>query len=227
MVREDSLEKGRIGYPLQDSWSSLVAHTVKSQPETWETWVGKIPWRRAWRPTPVFLPGESPGTEEPGGLQFMGPKESDRTEQLSYTRPYIEQITNRDLLYTTGNSTQYSVMTCMGKEFLNRWIYISVQLLSCVRLFETSRTAARQASLSIINSRSLLKLMTIVLVMPSNHVILCHPLLLPSIFPSIRVFSNESVLHIRWPKYWSFSFSISPSCKTDALCSTPETVTTL
>ena len=76
----------------------------------------------------------------------------------------------------------------------------------------TPWTAARQASLSITNSQSLLKLMSIVLVMPSNHLILCHPLLLPpSTFPSIRVFSNESVLHIRWPKYWSFSFSISPS----------------
>ena len=75
----------------------------------------------------------------------------------------------------------------------------------------TPWTAARQASLSITNSRSLLKLLSIELVTPSNHLILCRPLLLPSIFPSIRVFSNESVLHIRWPKYWSFSFSISPS----------------
>ena len=75
----------------------------------------------------------------------------------------------------------------------------------------TPRTAAHQASLSVTNSQSLLKLMAIELVMPSNHLILCHPLVfLPSIFPSIRVFSNESVLHIRWPKYWSFSFSISP-----------------
>ena len=77
---------------------------------------------------------------------------------------------------------------------------------------ETSWAAACQASLSITNSRSLLKLMSVESVMPSNHVILCHCLLiLPSIFPSIRVFSNESFLHIRWPKYWSFSFSISPS----------------
>ena len=76
----------------------------------------------------------------------------------------------------------------------------------------TPWTAARKASLSITNSQSLLKLMSVELEMPSNHLILCHPLLLPlSIFPSIRVFSNESVLHIRWPKYWSFSFSISPS----------------
>ena len=96
----------------------------------------------------------------------------------------------------------------------------SVQSLSCVRLFETPWTAACQASLSISNSRSPLKLMSIELVMPSNHLILCRPLLLPpSIFPSIRVFSSESVLHIRWPKYWSFSFSISPSNEYSGLIS--------
>ena len=84
----------------------------------------------------------------------------------------------------------------------------------------TPGTAARQASLSITNSRSLLKLMSIESVMPSSHLILCYPLLLqPSIFPSIRVFSNESVLHIRWPKYWSFSFSISPSNEYSGLIS--------
>ena len=89
---------------------------------------------------------------------------------------------------------------------------ISVQSLSCVQLFATPWTAARQASLSITNSWSLLKLMSIESVMPSNHLILYRPLLLlPSIFPSIRVFSSGSVLCIRWPKYWSFSFSISPS----------------
>ena len=88
----------------------------------------------------------------------------------------------------------------------------SVQLLSCVWLFVTPWTAARQASLSITNSQSSLKFMSIESVMPSNHLILCHPLLLlSSIFPSIKVFSNESVLHIRWPKYWSFSFNIGPS----------------
>ena len=88
----------------------------------------------------------------------------------------------------------------------------SVQSLSHVWLFVTPWTTAHQASLSITNSQSLLKLMFIESVMPSNHLILCHPLLLlPSIFPSIRVFSKESVLRISWPKYWSFSFSISPS----------------
>ena len=87
----------------------------------------------------------------------------------------------------------------------------SVQLLSRVRLFASPWNAARQASLSITNSRSLFTLMSIESVMPSNHLILCRPLLLPSIFPSIRVFSNESVLRMRWPKCWSFSFSTSPS----------------
>ena len=87
----------------------------------------------------------------------------------------------------------------------------SIQSLSCAQLFATPWTAACHAFLSITNPRSLLKLMSIELVMPSNHLILCCPLvLLPSIFPSIRVFSSESVLHIRLPKYWSFSFSISP-----------------
>ena len=87
----------------------------------------------------------------------------------------------------------------------------SVQLLSHVRLFATPQTTVRQASLSIANSRSLFKPMSIELVMPSSHLILCCPLLLSPITPSIRVFSNESTLCMRWPKYWSFSLSISPS----------------
>ena len=98
--------------------------------------------------------------------------------------------------------------------------FSSVQSLSCVQLFATPWTAACQASLSITNSQSLLKLMSIELVMPSNHLILCHPLLLlPSLLPSIRIFSNESALRIRWPKYWSFSFSISSSSKHSGLIS--------
>ena len=98
------------------------------------------------------------------------------------------------------------------KEYKDSKGFSSVQLLSRVWLFVTPWTAAHQASLSITNSWSLLKFMSIELVMPSNHLFLCRPLLLlPSIFPSIRVFSKESVIRIRWPKYWSFSFSISPS----------------
>ena len=94
---------------------------------------------------------------------------------------------------------------------MNWWPLLLFSLLSCFWLFVTPWTTAHQASLSFTISWSLLKLMSIESVMPSNHLILCHPLLLPSVFPGIRVFSNESVLRIRWPKYWSFSFSISPS----------------
>ena len=108
--------------------------------------------------------------------------------------------------------------------FLMHFVFLetfrSVQSLSCVQLFATPWTAAHQASLSITNSRSLLKLMSIESVMLSNHLILCRPLLLlPSIFPSIRVFSSESALHKRWPKYWSFIFSISPSNEYSGLIS--------
>ena len=99
-------------------------------------------------------------------------------------------------------------------------MFSSVQLLSCVQLFATPWTAACQAFLSITNSWSLLKFMSIESVVPSNHLILCHPLLLlPLNFPSISTFSNESVLHIRWPKYWSFSFSISHSNECSGLIS--------
>ena len=126
-----------------------------------DPWVRKIPWRRKWQPTPVFLPGK-----------FHG---------------------ERSLV-------NYSLVSQ------------SVQSLSCVRLFATPWTEACQSSLSITNSLSPPKPMSIEPVMPSNHLILCHSLLLlPSIFLSIRVFASESVLQIRWPKYWSFSFSISPS----------------
>ena len=98
--------------------------------------------------------------------------------------------------------------------------YSSVQSLSCVQLFATPWTTARQASLSITSSRSLPKLMSIEPVIASNHLILCCPLLLlPSIFPSNRVFSNESAVLIKWPKYWSFSFNISPSNECSGLIS--------
>ena len=111
-----------------------------------------------------------------------------------------------------------SLLSILGS--LAGLIFSSVHLFSHVWLFATPWTAARHASLSITHSRSLLKLMSIESVMPSNHLILCRPLLLPpSIFPSIRVFSNEPVLHIRWPKYWSFSLNISPSNEYSGLIS--------
>ena len=103
-------------------------------------------------------------------------------------------------------------MTRKGEVLVVQSQFSSGQSLSCVRLFGTPWTAARQASLFITNSQSLLRLMSIESVMPSNYLILCCPLLLlPSVFPSIRVFSNESALRMRWPKYWSFSFNISSS----------------
>ena len=146
-----------------------------------------LDWRRQWQPTPVLLPGKIPWMDKPGGLPSMG---SHRVRH------------------------DWSDLAAAEAEWLDYIFTLvqSVQLLSSVLLFVNPWTTARQASLSITNSQSLLKLMSIELVMPSNHLILCRPLLLsPSIFPSIRVFSNESVLCIRWPKYWSFSFSISPS----------------
>ena len=100
--------------------------------------------------------------------------------------------------------------TSCGRQY-SIYLFSSVRLLSRVWLFATPWTTARQASLSFTISWNLLKLMSIQLVMPSNHLIFCHPLLLPSIFPCIRVFSSELALLVRWPKYWSFSFSISPS----------------
>ena len=130
-----------------------------------------------------------------------------------------------------GNPFQYSCLrngqrslegySPWGHRVGHDWacMHASVQSLSHVQLFVTPRTAVHQASLSITNSRSLLKLMSIESVMQSDHLILSWPLLPPSIFPSIRVFSNESTLRIRWPKYWSFSLNISPSNEYSGLIS--------
>ena len=116
-------------------------------------------------------------------------------------------ITASSLLPKGNNCSFFFILT-----FYRVLRFNSYQLLSCVRLFATLWTAANQASLSIASSWNLLKLMSIESEMPSNHLILCHPLFLPrSVLPVIKVFPNELVLHIRWPKYWSFSLSISPS----------------
>ena len=125
----------------------------------------------------------------------------------------------RHIYWVRGRVRQIHSLYGIGGEIGYTVKFSSVQSLSCVQLFVSPWTAGRQASMSITNSWSLFKLMSIKSVMPSNHLILCHPLLLPSIFPSIRVFSNESVLPIRWPKYWSFSFSISPSNEYSGLIS--------
>ena len=121
---------------------------------------------------------------------------------------WVATVTNGLILVEPG--WQATSFVYWNGSSLSRERLVSVQLLSCVRLFVTPWTAACQASLSITNSWSLPKLMSIELVMPSNHLILCHPLFLPSIFLSISVCSKESVLRIGWPKYWNFSFSVSP-----------------
>ena len=135
--------------------------------------------------------------------------------------PNIQPLTTDRLFYTLVRALQRNRIHTHTHTHIYIYTYISsVQSFSLVWLFVTPWTTASQASLSITNSLSLLKLMSIESVMPSNYPILCHPLLLlPSIFPSIRVFSNESVLHIRWTKYWSFSFSISPSNEYSGLIS--------
>ena len=146
-----------------------------------------------------------------------GPKSDDVVDQDGWPGPYINlplPSISRNLLASKKNcylllSLLHSFL--LGPWFLNMQYFSSVQSLSCVQLFATPWTAAHQASLSITNSRSFLKLMSIESVMLSNHFILCCPfLLLPSIFPTIRVFFNELILHIRWPKYWGFSFNINP-----------------
>ena len=132
------------------------------------------------------------------------------------------QLASQPFFWVCLLNSHVDSVTYMLSFYSNSFLlkFSSVQLLSCVWLFATPWTAARQASLSFTNYQCLLKLTSVDSVMPSNHFILCHPLLLPpSIFPSIRVFSNELVLHIRWPKYWSFSFNISPSNEQPGLIS--------
>ena len=126
----------------------------------------------------------------------------------------------REWYRINGQCWNILILSCLVPLRIKILHFSSVQWLSRVWLFATPWTAARQASLSVTNSRSLLKLGTTESMMPSNYLILCRPLLLPpSIFPSIRVFSNESILCIRWPKYWSFNFSISPSNEFSGLIS--------
>ena len=166
-----------------------MAQVVKNQPANAEDtrdgsdpWVGMTPWRRKWQPTPVFLPGKSHGQR-------------------------IRRATVHGIAESRQESTHYCILLLK-----NRWQpmkipklttqFSLVQSLSRVRLFATPWIVACQASLSITNSQSSPKLMSIELVMPSSHLILCRPLLLlPPIPPSIRVFSNESTLRMRWPKY--------------------------
>ena len=148
-----------------------------------------------------ILAWEIPWIEEPGGLQSMG------SQRVRHDRAHTDTHT-----YPKQKARPLNIVICLIRK--------SIQLFSHVQLLATPWTAARQASLSITNSQSLLKLMSVELVMPSNHLILFHPLfLVPSIFPSVRIFSNESILCIRGPEYWSFSFSSSPSKEYSGLIS--------
>ena len=158
---------------------------------------GKIPWRRERLPIAVFWPGEFQGVYIPWGL-----KEWNMTDRFSFSI-LLQSCTLGQMLCCVNNTKS---------PFYKFWQFSSVQSFIRVWLFATPWIAAHQASLSITNSQSSLRLTSIESVMPSSHLILCHPLLLlPPIPPSIRVLSNESTLHMRWPKYWSFSFSIIPS----------------
>ena len=152
------------------------------------SWTRDHTWPQQWKVLTTEPPGSAPNNYPPRILQAT---------EILFLNQYKTQTTtgnNNNNINNNKHSVQFS----------------SVQSLSCVRLFATPWTAACQASMSITNSQSPPKPTSIASVMPSNHLILCRPLLLPpSIFPSIRVFSNELALHIRWPKYWSFSFSIS------------------
>ena len=152
--------------------------------------------------------------------RHYGKQYAHSSRKLKIELPYDLTIIYIPLYKSRGNRITISKRYCTPV-FTATWVtIISLQLLSHVWLFVTPWTAAHQASLSITSSQSLTKLISIESVMPSNHLILYHPLLLlPSIFPSIRVFSNESVLWIRWPKYWTFSFSISPSNEYSGLIS--------
>ena len=167
-----------------------------------------------------------PWTEEPGGLWSTGRKESDRTQAAEQSARHSPRSPRSRLRIeqTTSPSLLYQCLLTLELGFsVSRYVFLGYQFSSVQLLVSDSTapwTAAHQASLSIITSRSLFKLMSIELVVPSNHLILCHPLLLlPSIFPSIRVFPSESVLRIRWPKYWRFSFSFNPSNEYSGLIS--------
>ena len=196
-----------------------------------------IPWSRRWQLTPVSLPGNPTArvawwaTADGVARHDLATKQQQQIETAQIWRQTRERILAHSN-WTSTNSSEPRFLYPQNRDDWNiiSWFLIfpptgiiklsSVQSLSCVRLFATPWIAARQASLSITNSRSSPRLTSIESVMPTSHLILCRPLLpLPPIPPSIRVFSNESTLRMRWPKYWSFSFSIIPSKEIPGLIS--------
>ena len=173
-----------------------------------------------WNELPFPPPGDLPDP----GIEPVSPKLQVDSSPLSHTsfkeqvlKEWVQSYKGPSLFLSSNKLFQrhsHSLKRCLKKQVHISWVrkFSSVESLSRVWLFSTPWTATRQASLSVTNSWSLPKLLSIESVMPSNHLILCHPiLLLPSIFPSIRVFSSESALRMMWPKYWSSTFSISPS----------------
>ena len=210
---------------------------VKNLPVRQETRVQSLGWEVPLEKRMAIhssvLPWRIPWTEKPGSLQSVG-SPRDRHGWVINTTQGIIYVLTKEMSDMQNSKKQFvsSLWHTMHCSNLVLWLFYvtaitnhkdilsfsSVQSLSRVRLFATPWIAARQASLSITNSQSSLRLMSIESVMPCSHLILCHPLLLlPSIPPSIRDFSNESTLHMRWPKYWSFSFSIIPSKKQPGL----------
>ena len=196
-------------------WASLVAWMVKNLPVMWER---TVHWRREWPPTPVFLLGQLHGQRILVSYSPWGRKNLDTTEGLALSVfmvwrkvSGVLQLTHTSSGNLIGNLSGVWESRCQDVKLTLLWWFLFFSH-SVMSVFAMQWTAARQASLSFTISQTLLKLMSIELVRPSNCLILCHPPLFPpSIFPRIRVFSEESALCIRWPKYWSFSFSISPS----------------
>ena len=183
-----------------------------------ETWVWFLGWEdpleEVWLPATVFLRGESPWTEKLVGYSPWGHKKSDMTGWLStaHNLSHSQDLYPEYIKNSHSSPNKSALKRCHKRRYCCS--------VSHVWLFVTPWTATCQASLYFTISQSLLKLMSIESVMPSNHLVLCSPLLLlPWIFPSIRVFSNELALHIKWTKYWSFSFSISPSNEYSGLIS--------
>ena len=208
---------GVIWLPGGASGKEPICQCRRHKRHGFDPWVG----RRAWQPIPVLLPGESHGQRSLVGYSpwgWMPLRDFNFSSSLSRIKEYFSQRSKACIpkksfhmqmrqLKSGWEKLNYLRITEVGFQVSG-----SVQLLSHIWLFLTPWAAARQASLSNTSSQSPPKLMSIESVMPPNHLILCRPLLLlPSILPSIRVFSNESAVHIRWPKYWSFRFNIRPS----------------
>ena len=200
----------------------IVRVCLQSRRPGFNPWVGTIPGRKKWQPTPVFSPGRSHGRRSLAvymGSQRVGhdwvtslfPPDSTNFLIMIKLLKFYFSFEKWNVIVKMGTIKVPSLVECLANVNFSK-PFSSVQLLSRVRLFATPWIAARQACLPITNSRSSLRLTSIKSVMPSSHLILCHPLLLLlPIPPCIRVFSNESTLLMRWPKYWSFSFSIIPS----------------